>query len=520
MVKVHPRARGVSLAPSKAVKKTIGIDAVDLAGFVRAFLLHRYDASTGEIPPFHFEWWDMCCDAYPRVAIAAPRGHAKSTAISLAFALACICYKIKRHVLIISSSEKIASELLGELKTELVENEALRTGFKFRKFLKEDQTEIIGLFEDGSKFRVIAKGAEQKMRGTKWERKRPDLVLADDMEEDEAVQNPARRAKFKEWFYGAVRPILADHGIVRIVGTILSLDSFLANLMPEEAAPETIVEPLRTYTKEPFKGWLSSLYQAHGDQFTPVLWPAKGDSEMWKTIYDEFSRLHLIEQYNQEYRNRPVDDTTAIFKTDYFRTLDPKVMPPDRPMRYFAAIDLAVSQSQKADYTAIVVAGMDPWSRIEIVHVRRGRWDPQETIQNLLEVQRRYHPDLFAIEKGLLEKAIGPFLNSEMRAKNMYLNLEPMPSISDKTARARSIQGRMKTGDVYFQKDLAWYEEFFDEVTKFPKAKHDDMVDAFSYIGLLLDKIISPPTLQELDEEELDRERRTQTGGRNKTTGY
>lgn len=500
----------------------IGFDAETVAGFVRTFLLHRYDASTGEIPDFHFQWWDMCCDAYPRVAIAAPRAHAKSTAVTLAFALACLCFKVKYNVLIISSSEKIASDLLNEIKLELMENELIRTAFKFRKFLKEDQTEIIGLFEDGSKFRVLARGAEQKMRGTIWEHRRPDLVLADDMEEDEAVLNPQRREKFKSWFYGAVRPIIAKHGIVRVVGTILSLDSFLANLMPPETAPETIVTPLRVYTKEPYKGWYSALYEAHGPNFTPVLWPAKGDSEYWRATYEEFANLGRTEMYNQEYRNRPVDDTTALFKSDYFRTLDPTRMPPERPLRFYACADLAISQSQRSDYSAIVVCAIDPQNRLEVVHVRRGRWESPEIVQNLMEVQKRYRPDMFGMEKGTLEKAIGPYLQDEMRRRNLYLNLYPMPAISDKVARSRSIQGRMKMGDVYFQKDAPWFPEFFSEVTTFPRGKHDDMMDAFSYMGHLLDSMVTPPTEAEEQWEEREKERRASTkfGGRNKTTGY
>ncbi|MDE2106350.1 MAG: phage terminase large subunit [Patescibacteria group bacterium] len=424
--------------------------------------------------------------------------------------------------MIISSTEKIASELLNEIKTEFLENDMLRASFKFKKLLKEDQTEIIGLFEGGAKFRVIAKGAEQKMRGTKWERKRPDLVLADDMEEDEAVLSPERRTKFREWFFGAVRPIVADHGMVGVWGTILSLDSLLANLMPDETNSATIVEPLKTYTLDPYKGWFSAIYRAHGPRFTPVLWEAKSTSEDWKERYDEFCRIGLAEKYNQEYLNNPVDDTTAYFKSEYFRAVDPQMMPTGRPLRYYAAIDLAISKNARADYTAIVVAGFDPQNRVEIVHVRRGHWDTQEIVQNMLEVQAWYRPDLFAIEKGLLEKSIGPYLQSEMLRRNVIVNLHPLPATGDKMARARSMQGRMKMGGVYFQKDMPWYSEFFDEVSKFPRGKHDDMTDAFSYIGLMLDQIVTPPTASEEAEFELEAARRenTRLGGRNKTTGY
>ena len=58
---------------------------------------------------------------------------------------------------------------------------------------------------------------------------------------------------------------------------------------------------------------------------------------------------------------------------------------------------------------------------------------------------------------------------------------------------------------------------------KFPRAKHDDQVDAMAYLGLICDKLIEGPTKEQLDEEEYEQEfgdYRSQYDGRNQTTGY
>ncbi len=55
-----------------------------IAGFTQTFLLKHYDNPV-PIPDFHRELWEDCCSDSKRVAIAAPRNHAKSTAISLSF---------------------------------------------------------------------------------------------------------------------------------------------------------------------------------------------------------------------------------------------------------------------------------------------------------------------------------------------------------------------------------------------------------------------------------------------------
>ncbi len=47
-----------------------------------------------------------------RLAIAAPRGHAKSTIVSLAFVLWCVLYEKEKLVLIISATKEQAALLL------------------------------------------------------------------------------------------------------------------------------------------------------------------------------------------------------------------------------------------------------------------------------------------------------------------------------------------------------------------------------------------------------------------------
>ena len=75
--------------------------------------------------------------------------------------------------------------------------------------------------------------------------RRPGLIVGDDMENDEIVMNRDRRLKFKRWFYGALLPALSDKGKIRLVGTILHLDSLLENLMPKDDAIKT---PLKEKT--------------------------------------------------------------------------------------------------------------------------------------------------------------------------------------------------------------------------------------------------------------------------------
>jgi hypothetical protein len=90
-------------------------------GFAGSILAKRYDGST-PTPQCHLEWWDLCCSENPLVAIAAPRAHGKSTAITHAYLLAALLFRDRRFVLIVSDTENQAINFLGDLTNELKNN--------------------------------------------------------------------------------------------------------------------------------------------------------------------------------------------------------------------------------------------------------------------------------------------------------------------------------------------------------------------------------------------------------------
>jgi phage terminase large subunit-like protein len=64
-----------------------------------------------------------------KVAIAAPRGHAKSTIVSLVYVLWCILYEKEHLILIVSNSEQQAVNLLKDIKDQLKNNPLILSDF-------------------------------------------------------------------------------------------------------------------------------------------------------------------------------------------------------------------------------------------------------------------------------------------------------------------------------------------------------------------------------------------------------
>lgn len=432
-------------------------------------------------------------------------------------------------MLLVSDTESQAAMFLGYFKEQLQENTALVELFGLKRnekglvqFVKETETDIIVEMEDGHKFRVIAKGAEQKLRGLIWNGTRPDIILCDDMENDELVMNKDRREKMRKWFYSALLPCISSKGIIRVVGTILHMDSLLERLMPKPYDRFSHQDGLRLWSESRRNGWTSIKYKAHNEDFSQVLWPEKHSKESLKQKQQEYAGMGMPDVYSQEYLNVPLDESVAYFKRNDFEHItedDAKL-----PLTYYVTADLAISEADRADYSVFIIAGMDEFRRIHVKNVIRERLDGREIVDTLLNIQRVYDPEIVGIEEMQVSKAIGPFLNEEMVRENTYLSLIKLKhGGKDKIARARSIQARMRAKSVKFDKSADWYQAFEEELTRFPRDTHDDQVDAFAYLGLLLNTLVEAPTQEELDEEEyfMDLEQSgTNLNGRSLVTGY
>ena len=496
-----------------------------MEGFVNSVLRKNFD-KPAPTPDFHKEIWDLVTSNSKQVAIAAPRYHAKSTAVTHAYTLASVLFRESRYVLIVSDTVTQAVQFLGDIKKELLENDDLRSLFGVKEFPKDTEDDLIVELEDGWTFRIQAKGSEQKLRGLKWANLRPDLIIGDDMENDEIVMNKDRRQKFKRWFYGALIPCVSSTGKIRIVGTILHLDSLLENLMPasqlvsHRGVKSLIKEDLKEYSSNVLP-WRSVKYRAHTDNFKSLLWPEMKSAAEFRMQKDDYVRQGLADVYSQEMLNIPLDITDTFFKKTDFVPI--KEEDRKKNLVYYATCDLAVSQSQKADYSAFVVGGMDEDGRLYCKHVIKQRMDALEIVDTILMIQKIYKPVLFGLEQGTIQKAIGPYLNEEMLKRGEFINTVLLKPSGDKLTRARSIQARMRSGACKFDKDAEWYQGFEDELLRFPRDKHDDQVDAWAYLGLMLDRMWEAPTDKELEEEEYEayiHENNLNVSGRSLTCGY
>lgn len=486
----------------------VKLTAALIENFAGVYLSPRYDDAK-PTPQFHREAWELYASECKQAGVVAPRDHAKSTGLTFDYILAEVCFRCSDYVILIGSTEDKAAEQLSNISEELHENIPLREDFGIAGFESDQKTEIIVVCEDGHRFRILARGAEQKIRGAMWKGKRPNLIVADDMEDDEQVENKNRRLKFRKWFFRAAKQALSKKGKIRIHGTILHEDSLLSRLRKN-------------------KMWKFLFYKAHlsYNDFSDLLWPERWTKEDLLARRTEFEEDGDSAGYSQEFLNTPLDNADAYLRKQDLLPMQEEDY--DREKKFYAAADFAVSKADSANRTSFTVGGKCTENLLHFVDERVGRWDTLEWVDEIFLVQQRWEPEIFWVEGGQIWLSISPIIYSEMRKRDIWINFEVVQPVKDKATRGRALQRRSRAGGCRYDKNADWYEEYEDEVLKFTGVSDALLDDQFDSSALLAKGVENLPELEEedfLDDEEeeylRDSERlRSHGGERNASTGY
>jgi len=211
----------------------------------------------------------------------------------------------------------------------------------------------------------------------------------------------------------------------------------------------------------------------------------------------------------------------------------------ERPKIIYAAADFAVSKEDMANRTSFTVAGKCPSNLIHIIDQRVDRWASLEWrdgvkygwIMEMFSVQRRWSPEFFFVEDGVIWKAVKAMVYNMMQEEDCPINIVEVPSIKDKATRGRVFQKRHRSGMMRFDKQAEWYPGYEAECLRFTgrsQATLDDQFDSTSLICIGFENY-KPEAAEEedfLEDEELSlramaRMRRGPgRDGRSLVTGY
>ena len=483
--------------------------AADPMAFGRRYLGHYFTVSS---PTFHRQlgklWQKRVMkglipaeDTLPamlaapgcRLALAAPRGHAKSTVMSLQNVLHAALYGYKKYILLVSDTESQATAYLDCIKAELEDNEQLLADFGPQKG-KVWKSGVI-LLQNGC--RIDAVGSGQKLRGRRHGARRPDLILLDDIENDQEVLSPDGRHKLERWYFGAVSKAGDRYTDIVCVGTVLHHDSLLVHLLDNPAYRTFRWQAVERFSdsylweqwRKAYTDRLDDDRDKHALQFfrthkkemlagTKVLWPQK------LSYYDLMCMMVSEGEsaFWQEMQNQPQDPAACLFPRDWLRFYDREGVDFRAGFRFFGYCDPSLGKTAGSDFSAILTLAQHKQSgMMYVLDADLERRHPDRIIQDVLEkarwLQREYggRYTAFGAETNQFQWFLKERLAAESAAAGIYLPLVEVRAASDKVLRIQSLQPDIRNGYLLFSRDQT---ELLRQLEQFPLGRHDDGPDA------------------------------------------
>ena len=455
--------RAVMMERVAVLKKLFETNILAYAEFV---FPHHCSVAT---PEFHKELYALYMDfSKKKIAIAAPRGHAKSTVTNLIFLSWVIAYS-KAHFIFIISNTLTQSKLhLETLKSEIAYNENFKTLYGILRTDKWAAEDI----QLKNKIKIFARGSGQQIRGLKYLNYRPDLIILDDLEDDELVQSADRRVGLQRWLHSEVYPALdVNVGRILYIGTILHYDSLL----------NKIISPSKD---DAYIEWERRIYKAMLED-GKALWPEHLSYKDLEKIRDESINSGVGHLFYSEYQNEPRDSETQFFKRDDWRYWEDGDLS-GKLLNTFTTCDLAVSRSKQADYSVIVTVSIDTAGNYYIREIRRGRWSPKEIVDQIFLAYEKFRPQKVGVEDGIEWQTLRPYVDEEVLRRRIYLPLEELKhmgmSKKESPTRIRGLDPLYRTHCMFHRADDENTRYLEEELFRFPSAKHDDVIDALAYI--------------------------------------
>ncbi|OYW85680.1 MAG: hypothetical protein B7Z22_08100, partial [Hyphomonas sp. 32-62-5] len=174
-----------------------------------------------------------------QLVIVAFRESGKSTIITTALPLwAAIGQMQKKYIVIVSQTQNQEQQHLANIVQELETNDLIRKDFWPYDY-EENEMGVSAITLPRLGVRIIAVSREQGVRGLRHGPHRPDLIIADDVEDSRTVKTREGRDRNFAWFTGELLPLGSDNTKFITVGNLLHEDSLLMRLRAgmESGAP-------------------------------------------------------------------------------------------------------------------------------------------------------------------------------------------------------------------------------------------------------------------------------------------
>lgn len=490
--------------------------------FLQDIFLPKPDNTARKLAPVHYEMWheaeDMLIkDEFDKLVMAINRGCAKTTVFDTGVSIWLHCYGLSYYTIVIGKVEQDSIDFIATDKQILEENQYIEKAFG--KLLDPKNYTVNKLeleLTNGTKIQALS--STSSIRGKKYGIHRPSVIISDDAQgQSDIITQEARDKKYNTWsqdteyagdkavYRDGVKTKMATKFIV--IGTVLHKDCFISRMLKNSQYKQIIRRVVDFDVDKYFNGeilegelakgsalWLEFKKIYQNDKLKDSVAYAKEfyyqheDDMNFTTIWeDKFIPLDLaIDYYTNPiaFKQEMMNDASKIgekwFKS--IRTHSVDEIETHNFVKTMLCIDPAVSTSNKADYTSMLVGSTADNS---FRYIRKGiieRLGFEDYCQKAVKMLIKY-PDITHIDiekntyqgtdvlriKEIIEKT------PELSGRSFIFINER--STKNKDDRIATIIGAVNNGQIIFNEDD---KDFIEQIKDFAGqdfVEHDDAAD-------------------------------------------
>jgi predicted phage terminase large subunit-like protein len=418
-------------------------------------LFRRIVLSNGEqeVAPaaFHHEWSDILLEGKENVAIEGFRESGKDQILRAFRQYVCMFPNRKRcYIVVIRNNDTQATKDIESTGAELFSNPLLKA--RVKKTLKKTAN-VISLEIEGDAGLITVTiegyGKGASIRGLANVDKRPDILIANDLQDLEDSQSDAVLEKDWNWFLSDVM-FLGQYTRIFLIGNNLG--------------DKCIIERVMTnHLDLGFKTYRIPIMSMAEDGTTVSTWGSKYTVEAIMKERQSYERMGKLDIWLRERMCLSAADETRLFHESDYRyftaSLCPKIAASARHV--IATLDPASSKKDTSCFRAISVVAVMEDGHWYLMDMPYGRWDSAELINMMFDVVMKWGIRSFGVEKGMQYQTLEPFIVKEMTRRNCRFNLQPLEhgKLGSKSERISMLQPRFKSGSVWFPQDANWLVE-------------------------------------------------------------
>lgn len=208
--------------------------------------------------------------------------------------------------------------------------------------------------------------------------------------------------------------------------------------------------------------------------------------KVWDSFFETRFPLNILRQmknddpqwFSSQMQQEPTNKDTQEFHEERYKYHWTETCPTPSWLRIFTAVDPAFKTWQENDQSAIITWGFKG-SELYILEITAGRFTPDVLQDKIIYHIGKRQPEKVGIEAFQAQSMIHTFLKQELQRRWMFVSLEEITQSGDKLSKIRKLIPLYRNGLIYHK---YWMDELELEEKRFPRGKHDDIVDCLQML--------------------------------------